>query len=388
MTENSIICNFIKSNGTLWKERLKELYPEIIVKEQFPLAIFNYGIGARFYDPLVKEARGIIINQETCEVVCFPFQKFGKFDESYADSIDWTSAKVQEKIDGSIIKLWYNRLTNEWQFSSNSMINAKDAHIHDDTSTSLLDIVILAENYKDIKFDTLDKDLTYIFELTSPYNTVVLHHATSMLHHIGTRNNVTGNEMCVNIGIEKPKEFPLCTLGQCLSAISQICYSMDDSGKISGLVSEGFVVVDKYFHRVKIKSPIYMMLHSMIDCPAKTKETLVELLFNRAINFGDLLSEFPEHEVFLKYYDYKVAELKHDARKIVNFSRLVYEKSGNDRKEVAMRIKDHPLSSIGFASLNNTKSSDEILLEFGYKKMCNLIPTYYQRFNLQNNNRL
>lgn len=50
-----------------------------------------------FGNPLVQEARGIIIDTEKMEVVCWLFRKFGNFTESYADEIDWDTACVQKE---------------------------------------------------------------------------------------------------------------------------------------------------------------------------------------------------------------------------------------------------------------------------------------------------
>ena len=113
MTKNSYLCKFISENSD-WRERLSS-YPFFIrIKEDGDLAIFNYSLTetdkiekdgeeiiARidFSIPEVQEARGIIINTKTCDVVCWPFRKFGNFGESYVDNIDWNSACVQEKVD-------------------------------------------------------------------------------------------------------------------------------------------------------------------------------------------------------------------------------------------------------------------------------------------------
>lgn len=119
MNKNSKICCFISENEN-WREILKQEYG-ITVKEEYHYAIFNYGINSDFSNPIVQEARGIIINIENLEVACFPFRKFGNYNESYADKIDWNTARVQEKIDGSIIKMWYGE-NEKWVFSTNAMI--------------------------------------------------------------------------------------------------------------------------------------------------------------------------------------------------------------------------------------------------------------------------
>lgn len=376
MTENSIICNFINDNGDSWREVLCEQYPSVKMKEEYPLAIFNYGIEADFADPLIQEARGIIINVKTKDVVCFPFRKFGKWDEYYADTIDWSSARVQEKLDGSIIKLWWNDITKEWQFSTNSTINAKDAHIHLDDDTNFLDIIKMAVNYGDIPFETLDKTCTYIFELESPYTKVVIPHTITKLIHIGTRSNITGKEFSVDIGIEKPEEYSLGSLEQCLQAIDSFCTKNGKDGKISGIEHEGFVVVDKYYNRIKIKGRIYMILHSLTECPKRTKDILIEMLWNNEISIIGMISQVPEYSTLIKYYDFKLDELRTNAANIVHFARRIYKMSDNNRKEVALNIKDCELSAVGFRSLDNCMTSDDILLQFGFSQIAKLIPTY------------
>lgn len=45
-----------------------------------------------------------------------PYKKFFNFGEDCAATIDWNTAKVQEKIDGSLISLyWYD---DSWHISS------------------------------------------------------------------------------------------------------------------------------------------------------------------------------------------------------------------------------------------------------------------------------
>ena len=71
--------------------------------------IFNYeAINCDYKDPIVQESRGIIleIDEEkgSISVVCWPFRKFGNYQEGYVDDIDWTTAKVQEKVEQSIAK--------------------------------------------------------------------------------------------------------------------------------------------------------------------------------------------------------------------------------------------------------------------------------------------
>ena len=105
---NCPILSFIIDHPDTWQIDLEA--KNIRVKQQGDLAIFNYRPGADFNDEIVREARGIIIDIKNLSVVCYPFTKFGNYYESYADDIDWSTAQVQEKIDGSIVKLYHYNL--------------------------------------------------------------------------------------------------------------------------------------------------------------------------------------------------------------------------------------------------------------------------------------
>ena len=128
MDTNSYLCRFLAAHPGDWEERLKRDY-DLRIKRDGEYAVFNYEINADFYDPIVQEARGIILDTEQYEVVCWPFRKFGNHNEGYADPIDWSNARVLEKVDGSIIKLWYDHARGDWQFSTNGTIRAELAGV-------------------------------------------------------------------------------------------------------------------------------------------------------------------------------------------------------------------------------------------------------------------
>lgn len=370
MNNNSKICRFIKENPD-WRSILQNNY-EITIKEEYPYAIFNYGIDSDFSNEIVQEARGIIINVNTLEVACFPFRKFGNHNESYADKIDWSTAKVQDKIDGSIIKLWNNG--DKWIFSTNAMIYAEKATANAMTNETFMDIIKRADNYCFIPFDKLGKDNTYIFELTSPETQVVVRYDKPHLHHIGTRNNISGQELIADIGIEKPNEYPLKSLDDCLKAA--VALNQSEDGEVHSVKREGFVVVDGNWNRIKVKSPDYLMMHRMVSNANFSKERIVGLLRNKEINIADICRDFPSLAHYFKYYDFKVAELEYQANAFCDLTKRIYEEYSRDRKAVAMVIKNHRLSALGFMCLDSGKSGAEILSEMQIARYCKYIPDY------------
>ena len=101
------IVDFIKEH---------ENWEDILIREPYFLKIsrdsgfilFKYDtIHSDFSLDIVKEARGLILKEDTFEIVCYPFTKFFNVDEENADQIDWNTAQVQEKIDGSLMKVWF-----------------------------------------------------------------------------------------------------------------------------------------------------------------------------------------------------------------------------------------------------------------------------------------
>ena len=349
-----------------WRDELKEKYPDIFITEEesSPYVLFRYSIGCDFNDPLVQEARGIILDKNTGEVACWPFRKFGKFYEPYADKIDWESATVLEKLDGSIIKLWFDKYKEKFVFSTNGVIYAENAYVTSDKDTTFMELIERAANYDDLLAiinaeNVLDKNKTYIFELVGADNKVVINYDKPLLYHIGTRNNITGEESDDDIGIIKPTKYNVSTLDECIELANSM--SEDENGVTTNCAVEGFVVVDKNWNRIKVKSSIYQILHNIVAGSEVSRYNLIKMLYDNTIDVYSVSRNFPELAVFIKYYDYQVSEYIHEANRIINVTRKLYEDSNHDRKTVANLIKDHPYSGIAFNAIDNIDTLDEIL---------------------------
>ena len=374
MNKNSKLCCFILEHEN-WRDILKDKY-KITVKEEYPFAIFNYGIDCDFSNPIVQESRGIIIDLDNIEVVCWPFRKFGNYNESYADKIDWNTARVQDKIDGSIIKLWWNRMTGKWQFSTNGTINAGTALANQMTQETFLDVIRKADNYNEIilRLPIFNKDYTFIFELVSPETQVVVKYPKQHLYHIGTRCNISGQEMDSDIGIEKPKEYQLKSLDDCVNAAGEL--NKSDDGQVHGVKKEGFVVVDGKWNRIKIKSPDYLMLHRMSSNANFSKERIIGMIRDRTVSVQDICEDFPNFAHYFKFYDFKIAELEYQVKVFCDLTDRIYEEYSHERKTVANIIKKHRLAGLGFKHLDNGKSGCELLKEMPLSQYCKYIPDY------------
>ena len=370
MNKNSVICRFIAEYPEDWEARIFADY-KVKIRKDGNYAIFNYNICCDFADALVQEARGIIIDFARQEVACWPFRKFGNHNESYADEIDWSSASVLEKVDGSIIKLWYDFEAAKWQFSTNAGIRAENSPVDKYPGLYFGNVIESADNYADIPFDSLDKQNTYIFELVSPETQVVVKYGAASLYHIGTRSNVTGEEYNVDIGIKKPKAYPLGSLEQCLKAAAELNRECSDD-----ISNEGFVVVDGSWHRVKVKSPDYLMMHRIVQIGSIAKKDCIAMILEKNENIAPICEANPHLLPVFKYYEFKLAELKYQADRLGHLARHLYKEYSGDRGAVAKIILKHRLSAVGFLCLEREGSGGEILMKFPAEKLAKFIPDY------------
>lgn len=376
MNKNSLLCRYLSEHPD-WEDRLWEEYG-LKVKRDGVYAIFNYGYDSHFADPLVQEARGIILDTEKQEVVCWPFRKFGNFQESYADPIDWDTARVQEKIDGSIIKLWYSQRQERWIFSTNSVIDAANAVIEKTgIYPTYLAMIRHADNYRDIPMDDLDKEKTYIFELVGPDNQVVVYYDRPMLYHTGTRHNVTGQETEEDIGIIKPEQYPLHSLKDCIEAARRL------NADKKSVEHEGFVVVDTNWNRVKIKNPDYLVKHK-IAAVYLSPENCLDLIMNSGYTITELCEMRPGQAAILKYYDWQLEEMLSLADRVAEMARALYEEYSHDRGAVAKELSGHPLAYIGFHALQNNKPGRELILEKPLLNLKKLIQPYSEAISCLN----
>ena len=375
----SLILKLIKENND-WESYLNDLDIKVRFSDDNSFAIFNYSFGADFSNKIVQEARGIIIDLKGLKVACWPFRKFGNYTEEYCDDIDWSTARVQEKLDGSIVKLWYNNYSNEWQWSTNGVIDAKLSDSSSLLSKTFYDIIIKANNFKDIDLISLDKNKTYIFELVGPENCIVVHYDDIYLYHIGTRNNITGEESNDDIGIEKPHEYKLQSFEETLEAVE----NLNRSNRVE---HEGFVVVDNNWNRIKIKNAEYLVMHHLANngILVTSKSKILELLRSDDFNEEEILRQYPEYEKIFNHYKSEIARVEKEVEEYIKYIRDLYKnisKNESDHraimKELAEKIKLDKYKKFGFSCIKNKVNAKELLYELPDSKYSDLISDYVE----------
>ena len=246
--------------------------------------------------PVVQECRGLILELKTWRVVAYPFTKFFNAREPKAahvrETFDWASAKCFEKLDGSILTLyWYGR---QWNVATSKLPGA-DGQLPSGGSTFCKEFwdAWEAAGY------TLPerKDLCYMFELTLPQHTIVVRHSRVALTLIGARRlDGTLQELdCEEVARTNGWAAPPRHEG-----IADLEAAEAAAAHLNPVAHEGFVVVDRAWRRLKIKCPAYVALHHLGPQGKKGEEgrrlDTRRLLQVAIANEGDeWLSYYPAH---------------------------------------------------------------------------------------------
>lgn len=370
MEYNSLVLDIVEHNPN-WREVMAEKH--IKINKYHDLYTFKYDqLNCDFNDPVVREARGIILwipeqpNAARPCVVARAFDKFMNYGQEGADSIDWASARVQQKIDGSLIKLYY--WNGVWRFGTNGTSCAAEAPVPSATY-SYMDLILRANDYNKIKFSELNKQYTYIFELVSPFDEHVIPATETKLWHIGTRDRF-GQEYNVDIGIDKPREYDLHTLNAALDAVQHL------NDNLATPEFEGFVVVDKNWHRVKIKTKEYLAGHHAKALIGElSKKKFEEMSMSEAKDIA--VSKLPlKEQAAYYYYVAQLAEKRWEADFYAKKVHLLYDEYDHDRKAVANVIKKDKMALIGFRSLSGNKSGAEVFDSLPLRQQLKFVEDY------------
>lgn len=220
------------------------------------LWLFNYTpecVYSKTWNIFTRSARGLIIDSETKNIIALPFPKFFNLSEN-VDQIPDEPFQVYEKLDGSLICLFWDPFGNFWRCSTRGSFSS-------DQAKAAQKIV------NNLKFPVLNRELTYLFELVGPNNKIVVNYPEDKLVLLGIYSLEPGS-LGKNLDYDFVK-FSASMLD--LQAAEEYHYV-----SIADLVhradneltkdEEGFVLhFPESDLRVKIKSAEYRKIHALIS---------------------------------------------------------------------------------------------------------------------------
>ena len=119
-------------------------------------------------NPEVQECRGIILEKDTWKLMSLAFVKFFNSEEGNAHKIDWDTAHVLEKLDGSCIQVYYDWTTDAW-FAATTGTAEGEGEVNNKLGTTFNQLfwAVVKEKYN-LDSSKFTKGFTYVFELTTP----------------------------------------------------------------------------------------------------------------------------------------------------------------------------------------------------------------------------
>lgn len=366
-----------------WEEILSSSPYNIIIKHKGDFVLLKYSQVEPKSDmslDIVQECRGLILKKDNIELLSNPpiqqykvasmrFTKFFNYGQEEAAKLEFP-CEASEKIDGSLIGVWYDDKTG-WHVSTSGNIDAEDAPVDVGEYTSYRDI--FDEAWGDIDFNILNKECTYMFELVSPYTKLVVPYSETKLYLLSIRNNKTLDEfdrsyiptiaqILFGDKIKTPKSF--------------ICNSVDEIKMVTDKMTdkdenfEGFVLCDSHFNRIKLKSALYTELFFIRGEGVFSNKKILKIILDEQDD--DILAYFPEYTEQFDKVRHKLCLYIDDLKHNLSNGEKMYKK---ERKEFAEWAKTQTKTDLLFRAYGcNYWEEDE---EFKYnflKKYIELIP--------------
>lgn len=344
---------------------------------EFPeLHLFKYNqIESPMGEKIVQESRGIILNSSNnWKIVSRAFDKFFNYGEYYCAEIDLNNFYIQEKLDGSLMTLYFYK--GNWRVASSGNPSAQgDIYSNQNSKSEISD-------YKTIKFynyfwSTFNSQglklpnfpncelFSFIFELTGPLNRVVVIHDKPSLTLLSVRNLETQEEYlpCEANDIFN-LQYPFVEYHN-YKSLEELKKSFETKSPLS---HEGCVVlsknknISKGFDRAKIKHPGYVTIHHARD--GFNEKSCLDIIRNGEIS--EVVNAYPEFEKMLE-------QVKLRYENMLSYVDNEYSKFKNilDQKEFALTLKK-----------NNVKCMD-VMFCLRNGKTLNT-KQFYKNYNLDN----
>ena len=348
------VLEYLKTHG------IAELVNEFNIKiKSYPehnLVVLNYDqIESSKSEPIVMECRGLILSHEgnNWYVVSRSFDRFFNYGEQpdTQSHLDFSKAVLQEKIDGSLIRIYNYK--GVWNIATRGTAFAEsEVNGFDVTFKQLVFKALDVDNedaFQLICENSLNPNITYIFEITSVENRVVKRYSGYKLYFLAARVNkyhysfVTEQEKgwAKKLGAWLPKQYYFNTIEECL-----------ETAKHLKDLDEGYVLYQDNIPVCKIKSPVYVLAHHLRGEGLNPKRISQLVLSGEAEEY---LTYFENDKDIINPYQEGLKKL---------YSELTYTfkniKGIESQKDFALAVKDFKYSSVMFSCRKLNKNPIEV----------------------------
>lgn len=230
-------------------------------------------------------AQNIILGD--CSVLCYPMHRFYNYGDSACALTDLSAgSKIFEKLDGTMTALYFDPLCG-WCVATRSIpeadvpINSFNYQVNSpETFSSIFWKTLENQISGDINsfISKLDKKYTYVFELTTIHNRIVVRYEQDKVTLIAARNIESGQEVPIEMFHDLGVPFPCQWNFDNFEQIEKFVSNLDP------VEFEGVVVCDSSFNRAKVKSKAWILASRLKTSLGTSDRRLLGAIFENVID--------------------------------------------------------------------------------------------------------
>lgn len=322
----------------------------LIVSNKHPdydLWILNYSPkvqSKQLWDSYTLSCRGMVVDKDG-NILARPFKKFRNWEEHSLNEIPMNEKfEVFEKMDGSLIILFYYSAYKEW------IVASRGSFMSDQSKEA-------EKMFNKQDFKHLSKCYTYLFEVIYPENRIVVDYGSKrdliLLSCIKSKNGI---ELSYNdLHVKYSKYFTIVEKLNIKTIDELIDYKELDKDN-----EEGVVVKFENGFRVKMKFAEYVRLHAILTNVSNL--TIWEHMMNE-YDFDELVDRVPDE--FYAWLNETKSKLQYEFNEIERkslkeFVRIYHINDIIDRKAFAEEAKKSKYASILF-KMYDRRTYDSII---------------------------
>jgi hypothetical protein len=284
------IQKYLKENGL--EKTVADF--KLIMRHYGHKVLLKYNqIESDFSKEEVRDCRGLILENNTWNVMSLAFRKFFNAEEGHAAKIDWFTAKILEKIDGSLIQVYWDWVVEKWCVGTTGTAEGEgDVNGGSRTFADLFWMAagLSAKEGIDYFSAKLAKGACYVFELTTPFNIVVVPHSVSSITLLTVRKMSDLTEFDYMTTKCLGEQFLYVPVVKAFDLNVKDVATLKKTFDGMPFSEEGYVVVDANFNRVKVKNPAYVAAHHLKSSLAEYK--IMAIVKTNEVD--EFIASFPE----------------------------------------------------------------------------------------------
>lgn len=252
------VQNFLR-NGAFLNDLTEDLGIKVYEHPVLPLVGLKYSqINSPKTNPIVRDCRGIVLEKYSWNVVAKPFRRFFNWGEdSHNSKFDWNNFTTTTKEDGSLMILYH--YNGRWHVNTSGSFGLGECNFSGKSWTELFWEV------SQINQNSLDSQLTYVFEMWTPFNKVLRFYPKSFVSLLGVFYVPTCQELSMEVVGTLARELNVPTPDAHHFTNADDIVSFLRANSVNDPLFEGVVVRDCNNERLKIKSATYLANHHLFD---------------------------------------------------------------------------------------------------------------------------